>query len=119
MKDFRKLKVWEKSHQLTLEIYRATDHFPKDELFGLISQLRRASVSVAANIAEGCGKKSDADFGRFLGIAMGSASELDYLILLATELDLFDISNTTKLASEIIEVKKMLATLKVKLKADR
>lgn len=82
MKDFRNLKVWEKSHQLTVEIYKATEKFPKHEQYGLTSQLRRASVSVAANIAEGCGRKSDADFGRFLGIAMGSVSELEYLIFI-------------------------------------
>jgi len=83
MKDFRELKVWEKAHQLTLEVYKATTIFPKDELYGLTSQIRRACASIPANIAEGCGRRGDAEFARFLGIAMGSASELDYHLLLA------------------------------------
>ena len=82
MKDFRTLKVWEKSHQFTLKIYSLSRNFPKDELFGLISQIRRASSSIAINIAEGCGRGSDADFARFLQISMGSASETEYLIML-------------------------------------
>jgi len=76
VKDFRKLKVWEKSHHLTLAVYKATALFPKDELYGLTSQIRRSGVSIAANIAEGCGRAGDAEFARFLQIAMGSASEL-------------------------------------------
>ena len=82
MKDFRTLKVWEKSHQFTLKIYSLSRNFPKDELFGLVSQIRRASSSIAINIAEGCGRGSDADFARFLQISMGSASETEYLIML-------------------------------------
>lgn len=78
MKDFKKLKAWEKSHQLTLAIYKVTRSFPKDELYGLTSQMRRASVSIPANIAEGCGRGSDAELARFCHIAMGSASELEY-----------------------------------------
>jgi len=77
MKDFKKLKVWEKSHQLTLGVYKATRSFPKEELYGLTIQTRRASVSIPANIAEGCGRGSDAELARFFQIAMGSASELE------------------------------------------
>jgi hypothetical protein len=76
LKDFRKQKVWQKAHDLALEVYRITQAFPKTELFGLTSQSRRAGVSIPANIAEGCGRDTDADFARFLQIAMGSASEL-------------------------------------------
>ena len=79
MKDFRDLRVWENAHRLTLDIYRATAQFPREELYGLTSQMRRCSVSIAANIAEGCGKKGNGEFQRFLGIASGSASELSKL----------------------------------------
>ena len=85
MKDFRKLIVWEKAHQLTLKIYKVTEQFPREELYGLTSQIRRASVSIPTNIAEGCVRSSNADFSRFLYIALGSTSELEYLILLAMD----------------------------------
>jgi len=78
VKDFRKLAVWEKAHRLTLDMYKATASFPKDELYGLTSQVRRASISIPANIAEGCGRNGDVELARFLQIAMGSASELEY-----------------------------------------
>jgi four helix bundle protein len=103
MQDFRQLTVWQKAHRLTLSVYRASRPFPKEEMFGLTSQLRRAAAGIGANIAEGCGRGSDADFGRFLTIAMGSASEVENHLLLL------------ELASE---VKRMLATLIVKLKAE-
>jgi len=86
VKDFRKQKVWQKAHDLALEVYRVTEAFPKREVFGLTSQIRRAGVSIPANIAEGCGQDTDADFARFLQIAMGSASELEYHLLLAHDL---------------------------------
>jgi len=86
MKDFRNLKVWEKAHQLTLKIYKVTEEFPREELYGLTSQIRRACISIPTNIAEGCVRSSDADFSRFLYIAVGSTSELEYLILLSMDL---------------------------------
>lgn len=89
MQDFRKLLVWEKSHKLTLSIYNLTHSFPKEEMYGLTSQIRRASSSVPINIAEGCGRGSDADFARFLQIAFGSVSETEYLLLLCFELGYF------------------------------
>lgn len=88
MQDYKALKVWEKSHQLTLAVDQATATFPKDELYGLTSQIRRACASIPANIAEGCGGDGGAEFARFLRIAMGSASELDYHLLLARDLNL-------------------------------
>ena len=86
MKDFRRLDVWQKSHALTLGIYKATAAFPNDERFGLTSQIRRCSVSIEANIAEGCGRGADPDFRRFLHMAPGSASELDCELLLSRDL---------------------------------
>jgi|SRR5579864_4154096 len=90
MKDFRDLKVWEKAHQLTLAIYRLTATFPREERFGLTSQVRRCSASIGANIAEGCGKRGNAEFQRFLQIASGSASELDYHLLLSHDLGIHE-----------------------------
>ena len=73
MKDFKELKVWEKAHKLAVAIYKATLTFPKTEVYGLTSQMRRAGVSIPANIAEGCGRRSEVEFARFLQIAMGSS----------------------------------------------
>ena len=119
MKDFRDLKVWQKAHYLALEVYKATQSFPKDELFALTNQTRRASVSIPANISEGCGRGSDAEFARFLQIARGSASELEYFIVLATELNYLNATESELLDSEVTEVKRMLSSLIKKLKADR
>jgi len=119
VKDFRKLKVWEKSHHLTLAVYKATALFPKDELYGLTSQIRRSGVSIAANIAEGCGRAGDAEFARFLQIAMGSASELEYHLLLAHDLGFLNDSDYHQLDRDTTEVKKVLTSLIHKLSADR
>jgi len=86
LKDFRDLRVWLKAHELTLKVYTETASFPKEELYGLTSQIRRCSASIAANIAEGCGRRGNGEFHRFLQIAAGSASELDYHLLLANDL---------------------------------
>jgi four helix bundle protein len=86
LKDFRKQKVWERSHRLTLKIYEVTATFPKEEQYGLTSQIRRASAAIPANIAEGCGKDGDAEFARYLQIGRGSVSELEYYLLLAHDL---------------------------------
>lgn len=118
MKGFRDLKVWHKSHQLTLGIYQTTALFPKEELYGLTSQIRRASASIPANIAEGCGRGTDADFARFLQIAMGSASELEYHLLLARDLGFLNCLQHEKLNSQVTEVKRMLVSFIQKLKAE-
>jgi four helix bundle protein len=119
MKDFRDLKAWERAHPLTLAIYRATRAFPREELYGLTSQLRRGATSVSSNIAEGCGRGSDADFARCLQIAMGSASEVEYQLLLARDLALLDQVSYERLAKQCTEVKRMLTALIKKLTADR
>lgn len=119
MKDFRKLRVWEKGHHLTLAVYGATMTFPKEELCGLTSQIRRAAVSIPANIAEGCGRQGDAELARFPQIAMGSASELEYHLLLANDLKILDTSKYKLLARATTEVKRMLAAFIGRLRADR
>ncbi len=115
MRDYKKFLVWEKSHQLTLDIYQNTNSFPKEEQFGLISQMKRSSSSVPTNIAEGCGRNSDKDFCRFLYIAFGSANELEYQILLSTDLKFIELEKAQKLLLQIEEVKKMLNGLIKKL----
>ena len=119
MKDYRALQVWQRSHQLTLTVYALTKRFPKEELFGLVSQLRRACSSIPANLAEGCGRESDAELKRFVGIAHGSASELEYFLLLSNELGYISGTEHAPLANEVAELKKMLGALVRKLKADR
>ena len=119
VKDFRELKVWQKAHELTLAVYRVTASFPREELYGLTSQLRRASASIAANLSEGCGRNGDAEFARFCSIAMGSASELEYHLLLAKDLNLFKAGEYEELAPRDTELKRMLTALLQKLMADR
>ena len=119
MKNFRDLEVWQKAHLLALASYRATVDFPKSELYGITSQIRRCSVSIAANIAEGCGKRGNAEFQRFLNIATGSASELEYHFLLSRDLKLISEQEYVPLERQVIEVKRMLAGLIRKVEAER
>ena len=119
MKNFRDLQVWHKAHALTLDSYRATGGFPKAETYGLTSQIRRSAASVAANIAEACGKRGNGDFQRFLGIAAGSASEVEYHFLLARDLGFLDGEEYKSLDAAVVEVKRMLASLIIKVESDR
>jgi four helix bundle protein len=116
LQDFKKLTVWEKGHRLTLAVYKATARFPKDELYGLTSQMRRASASIPANVAEGCGRSGRAELGRFLQVAMGSASELEYHLLLARDLGMLGDSEYRSLENQVVEVKHMLSAFIGKLK---
>lgn len=118
MKNYRNLAVWAKAHQLTLTIYKMTATFPKDELFRLTSQIRRSCSSIPANIAEGYGRGSDGELLRFLNIAGGSASELDYHLLLARDIGLIDAEAYTQLELATNEVMRMLNGLIQKLKAE-
>ena len=111
MQDFRKLKVWQKSHTLALHVYAKTSDFPKAETFGLTAQTRRAAVSVAANIAEGCARSGDKEFARFLSISLGSASELEYFSILIGDLGLLKRSDAAKIGADAAEVKRMLSGL--------
>ncbi len=119
MKDFRDLHVWQRSHRLTLAIYGATKGFPREELYGLTSQIRRSAVSIGANIAEGCGKIGNNEFQRFLQIAAASASELDYELLLARDLRYFTGTNYARMADELSQLRKMLSSLLRKVQAER
>ena len=116
MKDFRKLEVWKRAHELVLEIYKVTYQFPKEELYGLTNQIRRSSSSIPTNIAEGCGRAGDTEFHRFLIIAMGSASELEYQIVLAHDLEYLKSQQYEELQQKIIVVRKMLNALIKKVK---
>ena len=111
VKDFHELKVWQKAHELTLAVYRATAAFPREKLYGLTSQLRRVSAPIAANFAEGRGRSGDAEFARFCSIAMGSASELEYHLLLARDLKLIKPEDHEELSQRAVELKRMLAGL--------
>src|SRR6266849_1203755 len=104
MRNYKDLVVWEKAHRLTLAVYKSTRSFPSEEKFGLTSQMRRASASIAANLAEGCGRRSDGEMGRFIQIAMGSAAELSYHFLLAHDLGLIQKTAFEELDSELPEV---------------
>jgi four helix bundle protein len=119
MKDFRDLKVWEKAHDLALDCYGVTSGFPKHEIFGIVAQIRRSGSSIAANIAEGCGRGGNAEFQRFLQMAMGSASELEYHILLSRDLHFLDPGLHDQVHDKIVEIKKMLASLIRKVDQDR
>lgn len=119
MKDFRTLTVWERAHELALLVYRETKTFPKEEMFGLTSQIRRAASSVSANIAEGCGRATDADFSRFLQIAFGSLSELDCHLILARDLELLAGERYDLLYAKVLESRRMLSGLIRKVNSDR
>ncbi len=118
MQSFRNLEVWEKAHVLTLDVYKSSKAFPRDEIYGLTSQMRRASVSIGSNIAEGACRRGDVDFARFLQMAAGSASELEYQLLLARDLELLKAPDYQRLSDRTVEVKRMLASLMQKLRAD-
>lgn len=111
MQDYKKLGVWIKAHELVKEIYVVTTGFPKEELFGLVSQIRRAAVSTPANIAEGAGKSSGADFGRYLQISFGSANEVEYLVFLSFELNYINKENFEATNMKIEEIKRMITGL--------
>ena len=117
MQDFRNLKVWKRAHQVVLDVYKHTASFPPEERYGLTSQVRRSATSVPSNIAEGCGRGSDADFARFVQMAMGSASELEYQLLLAHDLQLLIKGDYRQLSRDVQDVRRMLNGLLKKLTA--
>ena len=108
MRDFRKYDVWNLSHALVLEVYNVTKDFPSHEVYGITNQIRRAAASIPTNISEGCGRSSDAEFSRFLHIALGSASETEYLIQLAYDLKYINEHFYTDLTEKVNLIKKKL-----------
>jgi four helix bundle protein len=119
LKDFKELKVWRKAHETTLHLYQLTREFPKEELYGLTSQIRRSASSIGANIAEGCGRKSDGEMARFLHIARGSAVELEYHLLLARDLELLPATSFGVLTVAVDEIQRMLTSLIQRVQGDR
>jgi len=117
MRDFKEFKVWEKAHQLSIQVYRISPKIPEDERYGPVSQLRRAVTSIPTNIAEGCGRDSEREFARFLSIAAGSASEVECQLLLAHDLNYIQ-DDYDQLYTSVSEIKKMLNSLIKKLTAD-
>ncbi len=118
MRDFRALKVWQDSHQLTLDIYKVTKNFPKEELFVLTSQMRRASASIPTNIAEGCGRGTNKDFAIFLQIAIGSAYELDYQLILASDLSYLNGEIYLDLSEKVTKLEKQTTSFIQKIQSD-
>jgi four helix bundle protein len=111
MRNYKDLVVWEKAHLLTLAVYKNTKTFPSDERFGLTGQMRRSSASIAANLAEGCGRRSDGEMGRFIQIAMGSGAELSYHFLLARDLGLLEANAYGSLDSDLSVIMRMMSSL--------
>jgi four helix bundle protein len=118
VRPFSDLRVWQKAHELTLDVYAVTRLFPNEERYGLTSQLRRAASSIPANIAEGCGRRGPRDFSRFLQIAAGSACELEYHLLLARDLSLLDAQTYQSLHDDVNGIKRMLNSYSQKLIAN-
>jgi four helix bundle protein len=116
MGDFKRLEVWQAAHSLACEVYRSTGTFPKSEAYGLTAQLRRSAASIPANIAEGCGRNGDAEFGRFVRISLGSATELEYHLLLSRDIGLLDAATHSRLSAQASRIQGMLAGLKRALK---
>ncbi len=116
-RDFRKIETWHRAHQLTLQVYRITASFPGDERFGLVSQMRRARASIPTNIAEGCGRSTISELARFIDIATGSASEVEYQLLLAKDLGYLSESQHKTFETEITGVRRMLLSFNQKLRS--
>lgn len=118
MRDYKKYDIWKLSHFLTLEIYKITEDFPKEEVFGLTSQIRRASSSIGINIVEGCGRGSDEDFKRFLRNASGSAFEVEYILLLSKDLNYISEEKFLELSPKAEELKMKISKLILKIEED-
>jgi four helix bundle protein len=116
MRNFKDLEVWEEAHKIALTIYKLTKNFPKEEVYGITSQLRRSGLSVPTNIAEGCGRGSQAELKRFCDIVMGSASEVEYLLLFCRDLGLIEESSYSEINEQLITLKKRLNAFIQKLK---
>ncbi len=118
MRDYKKLIVWERAHLLAVNVYKITKRFPKEELYGITSQIRRAVISIPTNIVEGSGRLTSKEFSRYLSIAAGSASEVEYLIMLSKELAFINEQESNPLLTEIDEIKKMLHSFQIKINSN-
>lgn len=116
MRDFKKYEVWQLSHQLCLEVYSLTRDFTKEEFYGLISHMKRTSVSIPTNISEGCGRLSEKEFANFLNIALGSAHEVENLLIIAKDLLYLNDEAFKKLDEKVNLIKKKTYQLHKKLK---
>ncbi|MGI2335948.1 MAG: four helix bundle protein [Dehalogenimonas sp.] len=119
MQNYKNLSVWQKAHRLAVDVYGLTSGFPSHEVYGLTSQMRRCSVSIPANIAEGCGRNGKAELSRFLHISTGSAFELEYYLLLAGELQYISEDQFTLLNDKVTEIKRMITSLAIRIKNDQ
>ena len=119
MMDFKKLKVWEKSHELVIDLYKMSKTFPKEEMYGITSQLRRSALSITNNIAEGCGRNSKSELNRFITISLGSACEVENLLIVCKDLDYVNESKYIKLNNRLTEIKKMMSSYSVKIEISR
>ncbi|MDV2989059.1 MAG: four helix bundle protein [Dehalogenimonas sp.] len=117
MQNYKNLSVWQKAHRLAVDVYLLTEGFPSNEIYGLTSQMRRCSVSIPANIAEGCGRNGKAELSRFLHISTGSACELEYYLLLAGELHYISESQSNLFNEKVTEIKRMISSLTTTVKA--
>lgn len=117
MRNYRDLQVWHNAHELTLDVYATTRTFPVEEKYGLTSQIRRASVSIGANLAEGCGRRSEAEFARFVRVAMGSGAELSYELLVARDVNFLGSADYSRLDGRLCTLMRMLSSLLTKLAA--
>jgi len=116
-RDFRKIAAWRRAHELTLAVYRTTGGFPDHERYGLVSQMRGACASIPTNIAEGCGRQTNNEVARFIDIATGSASEVEYQLLLAKGLGYLPEDEHKNLSAEVIEIRRMLLAFNKKLRS--
>lgn len=116
MKNFKNLKVWRKGIELVVDVYKTSSDFPKEELYGLTSQIRRSAISIPSNVAEGAGRGTDKDFNRFLDIALGSAFELETQIIIAHELEFLADNDFEELSVKLNEEQKMITGLQKSLK---
>lgn len=110
MRNYKELKIWQHSHQFVLDIYKATEKFPKTEVYGLTSQIRRAAISISSNIVEGCGRKTNPDFLKFLQISISSAYEVEYHLLLSKDLNFLSADQFTKLSADLESIIKMISS---------
>jgi len=115
MHNFKELNIWKRSVDLAVKVYQLVQDFPKEEKFGLTSQITRCAVSIGSNIAEGAGRNTDKDFNNFLGIALGSSFELETQLIIATKIGIIDDEKFKSISSEILQVQKMINGFKRKL----